>query len=228
MAGSIPCFVCKSSLESCVNVVSLWSAQSANPSSNGFRSAEPWLCHQDCFLCSVCNSLLEDKERAYGVSVDEKLLCSKHCYGLNVENGSLTRALNDFKDKSLSVKAALENNESTESFLETIRGISEVSCSCGKPKYIEQVTGYRVECIEKNCPTRNYISKQNNHHFETFSDLGSVRDIGKGTAVSPEEIYGKCFYGIRHWTFCAREEDVGAVLFILKPESNPKTRDSFR
>lgn len=228
MAGSIPCFVCKSSLESCVNVVSLWSAQSVNPSSNGFRSAEPWLCHQDCFLCSVCNSLLEDKEHAYGVSVDEKLLCSKHCYGLNVENGSLTRALNDFKDKSLSVKAALENNESTESCLETTRGISEVSCSCGKPKSIEQVAGYRVECIEKNCPIRNYISKQNNHHFETFSDHGSVRDIGKGTSVSPEEIYGKCFYGIRHWTFCAREDDVGVVLFILKPESNPKTRGSFR
>lgn len=225
MAGSIPCFVCKSSLGSCENVVSLWSVQSVNPSSNGFRSAEPWLCHQGCFLCSVCNSLLEDKEHEYSVSTDEKLLCSKHCYGQNVENGSLTQALNDFKERSLSIKAAFENNESTESFLETTRGISKLSCRCDKPKHVEQVTGYRVECIENNCPKRNYISKQNNHHF---SELGSVRDIGEATSVSPEEIYRKYFYGIRHWTFCAREEDVGAVLFILKPESNPRTRACFR
>lgn len=229
MAGSTACFVCESNLESYENVVSLWSAQNVNPPSNtnGFTS-EPWLCHHDCFVCSVCNSSLAEKSSAYSVSIDKKLFCSKHHYFQNSEDGSLIQALNDFKARSLALKAALENNESTENCFENEGEPPKCNCGCSEPKYVKLVTGYRVECTNKDCPKRISFAKSYDHRFKSYCDLGSYRVSGHVTSVAPEEFYREFFYGVKHWSYCAKEDDIGAILITLKPESSPQSKDYFR
>lgn len=222
MAGNSSCFVCKSNLESCENAVSLWSAQNINPSSrsNAFNSDELRRCHQDCFVCAVCNSLPEDKAQAYSVS--------RHHCSQNVENDALIQALNDFKAKSLASKAVLENTESSKNFLKSTVGISELKCSCAEPQHIERVAGYGVECTEKNCPKREFIANIYNHHTKSFSDFGSLNSGTQLSSVAPEKFYREFFHGLRHWTYCANEDDVGVLLFILKPESSPQSRGCYR
>ena len=229
MAVSTVCFVCKSNLESYENVVSLWSAQNVNPPSNtnGFTK-EPWLCHHDCFICSVCSSTLEEKSPAYSVSIDRKLFCSKHYYFQNSEDGSLIQALNDFKARSLALKAALEKSESTENCFENKGGTPECNCGCTEPKYVKLVTGYRIECSDKACPNRGFFAKSYDHRFKNYCDLGSYRVSGHVTSVAPEEFYREFFYGVKHWNYCAKEDDVGAILITLKPESSPQSKDYFR
>lgn len=230
MAGSASCFVCKTNLESYESVVSLWAAQNVNPSSNanGFVS-EPWLCHHGCFICSVCSSTLGEKSQAYSVSIDKKLFCSKHYYCQNSEDGALIKALNDFKTRSLALKATLENGESTENGFEGKGEISTYNnCSCSQPKFVQQVKGYRVECFEKDCPRRDSFTKSYEHRFRNCCDLGSSRVSGHVTSVAPEEFYREFFYGVKHWNYCAKEDDVGTVLFTLKPESSPQSKAYFR
>lgn len=232
MAGSVTCFVCKSKLETFENVVSLWSAQSVNPPSNanGFVS-EPWLCHHKCFTCSVCGSTLHDGEnlQTYNVSNDKKLFCSRHYYCQNSDDERLIHALNNFKERSLALKATWEkDDEGPESGLESNEGISRFNCSCTQPKFVERVAGYEVECPKKDCPNRDSFIKNYKHRFKSFCDLGSSRLIGHASSVSPEGFYRDYFYGVKHWNYCVKEEHIGAILFTLKPESNPQSKGSFR
>ena len=222
MAGSASCFVCKSNLGSHENVVSLWSAQNVNPPSDasGFIS-EPWLCHHDCFICSVCSSTLEEKSRAYSVSIDKKLFCSKHYCYQNSEDGLLIQALNEFKSKSLALKARLEKGSPEYN--------EEISrCSCSEPKFVQLVKGYHVECSEKDCPRRDSFTKYYQHRFGSYCDLGSSMVSGHATSLAPEEFYREFFYGIKHWNYCAKDQDVGVILFSIKPESSPQSKAYFR
>ena len=231
MSGTTTCFVCKSSLESYENVVSLWSAQRVNPSSNanGFAS-EPWLCHHSCFICSVCSLTLEEKTHTYSVSIDKKLVCSKHYCCQNSKDRALIQALNDFKARSLALKATLEKTEASENGFENKEGISSYNCSCREPKFVKIVTGYvyRVECIEKDCPMRDFFTKKYEHRFKNYCDFGSSRVSGHVTSVAPEEFYRQFFYGVKHWNYCVKEDDVGAILVTMKPESIPQSKGYFR
>lgn len=229
MAGRTACFVCKSTLESYENVVSLWSAQNVNPPSitNGFKP-EPCLCHHDCFICSVCSSLLEEKSQAYSVSSDKRLFCSKHYHCQNTEDSLLTEVLNNFKARSLDLKAALESNDCTESTFENDVEISGCNCSCNKPKYVARVTGYWIECTSKDCAKRQAFAKAYERRFKSCYDLGSSRVGGHVNSVVPEEFYREYFYGVKHWSYCAKEDDVGVILFTLKPESSPLSKGYYR
>ena len=224
MAGT--CVVCKSSLESAGNsLLSLPTALNHNPSSNanGFNS-EPLFCHRGCFVCSMCNSTLEGKFDSCSVSVDNRLYCTEHSQ--NSEDLALIRALKCFKARSLTLKAALEDEAAHNDFQEEF---TSFHCTCSEPKYVHKVDGYRVECTEKECPTRDSFTKSHENRFKSYCDFGSTRISGHAAAVvPPEEFYRHFFYGVKHWNYCTREEDIGIVLITMKPECSPHSKGYFR
>lgn len=225
MAGT--CIVCKSSLESSGEVISLRSALNDNPSSKavGFNS-EPLFCHRHCFICSVCSATLDEKFHSCGVSIENRLYCKTHCE--NSQDHALIRALKNFKARSLALKAALEDETAVSDFQEEL-SLSSCVCTCSEPKYVQQVRGYHAECTEKGCPKRDSFTKSHETRFKSHCDLGSTRISGHGAAtVAPEDFYRHFFYGVKHWNYCTREEDIGFVLITLRPESSPHSKGYFR
>ncbi|XP_078381245.1 uncharacterized protein LOC144664014 isoform X2 [Oculina patagonica] len=221
------CIVCKSSLESFENnLMSLRSSLNHNPSSNtnGFNS-EPLFCHRRCFICSVCSaSLGEGKFDSCDISIDNQLFCTAHCQ--NSEDLLLIRALKCFKARSLALKEALEDETAVNDFQEEL---TNFACTCNDPKYVHKVNGYRVECTEKDCLTRDSFTKSHENRFKSYCDFGSTRISGHtATVVPPEELYRQFFYGVKHWNYCTREEDIGIILITLKPETNPHSKGYFR
>lgn len=215
--------MCKSGLDQAFgNVLSLRAALRDNPSSNanGFESKSV-LCHRDCFICSVCSCTLEENSKFDACG--DRLYCTTHC---NSEDLALIRALKSFKARCLALKTALEDEIAVNEFQEEITSFHCDSCS--DPKYTQKVTGYRVECTEKDCPTRDAFRKSHEIRFKSCCDLGSTRVGGHVAAVSPEEFYRHFFYGVKHWNYCSMEEDIGAVLITLKPESSPHSKGYFR
>lgn len=187
-----------------------------NPSLNadGFES-EPFLCHHHGTVCSARSATAAEKFTWCKTDDD------------NSPNGELIRALKDFKARSLALKAALED----EAMVNDIqKELSDYVCSCSDPKYVHLVSGYHVECIEKFCSKKETFTQYHENRFKTYSDVGSTKASNHVTsAVAPEEFYKYSFYGVKHWNYCANDEDIGAVIITLKPEvTNPHSKGSFR
>ena len=226
MAGT--CFVCKSSLKSPEKVVSLRSALNHNPSSNAFRfNSEPLFCHRHCFICSVCSATLDDECDSCEVSIEHRLYCKTH-FESSQDDDALIQALKSFKARSLALKSTLEEESVVSDFREESSLDSNV-CTCSEPKYVQRVRGYYSECTEKECPQRDSFTKIHENRFKSYSDLGSSRISGYAAAsVAPDDFYRHFFYGVKHWNFCTREEDIGFVLITFRPESSPHSKGSFR
>ena len=221
MAGT--CIVCNSSLESSRSALSSQAAfRNDNPSSNanGFES-QPFLCHRYCTVCSACSSAVGEKFAT---------ACTTHCENSQYD-GELIGALKHFKVRSLSLKSALED-ETAVSLNDFQEQLSKYVCTCSDPKYVQlhMLPGYRVECVEKCCPKREIFTKHHENRFKSYSDLGSTRASGhKAATVAPEEFYRYFFYGVKHWNYCTKDEDVGAIVITLKPEiASPHSKGSFR
>lgn len=219
--------MCKSSLESCgYDLVNLQSALNHNPSSdaNGL-SSEPLFCHRGCFVCSICSATLEGNFDSLSVSaIDNRLYCTTHCQ--NSEDLALIRALINFKARSLALKATLEDETAISDFQEEF---TNFACTCSNPKYVHKVNGYRVECTEKQCPVRDSFTKSHANRFKSYFEFGSSRISGHAAVVvAPEEFYQHYFYGVKHWNYCTKEEDIGIVLITLKPEAGPHSKGYFR
>ena len=227
MAGT--CIVCKSSLESSGKVVSLRSALNHNPSSHAFGfNSEPLFCHRHCFICSVCSATLDEKCDTCGVSVEHRLYCKTHFE--NLQDHALTQALKNFKARSLALKSALEEETAV-----TVGDFQEESslhssvCTCSEPKYVQPARGYYSECTEKECAQRESFTKSHENRFKSCCDLGSTRISGHTVAsVAPEDFYRHFFYGVKHWNYCTKEEDIGFVLITFRPESSPHSKGYFR
>ena len=228
MAGT--CFVCKSSLKSPGKAVSLRSALNHNPSSNAFGfNSEPLFCHRHCFICSVCSATLDDECDSCGVSIEQRLYCKTH-FESSQDDDALIQALKSFKARSLALKSALEE-ESVVSDSREEASLDNNVCTCSEPKYmyVERVRGYYSECTERECPQRDSFRKIHENRFKSYSDLGSSRISGHAAAlVAPDDFYRHFFYGVKHWNFCTREEDIGFVLITFRPESSPHSKGSFR
>lgn len=223
MAGT--CIVCKSSLESSGKVVSLRSALNHNPSLNAFEfNSEPLFCHRHCFICSVCSATLDEKCDSCGVSIEHRLYCKTHFENSQVD--ALIQALKNFKARGLALKSALEEESAA-----TVSDFQEETslCTCSEPKYVQRVRGYYSECTEKECPQRNSFTKSHENRFKSYCDFGSTRISGHAaTSVAPEDLYRHFFYGVKHWNYCTRDEDIGFVLITFRPESSPHSKGHFR
>lgn len=221
MAGI--CIVCKSSLESPGEVVSLRSAINHNPSSNAFGfNSEPLFCHRHCFICSVCSATLDEKWDSCGVSIEHRLYCKTHFE--SSQNDALIQALKSFKARSLALKEALQEESVVSDFQDESSFYSRV-CACSEPKYVQRVRGYYSECTEKECPQRDSFTKSHENRFKSYCDLGSTRISGHAAAsVAPDDFYRHFFYGVKHWNFCTREEDIGFVLITFRPEASPHSK----
>lgn len=222
MAGT--CFVCKSSLESPDKVVSL----NHNPSSNAFGfNFEPLVCHRHCFICSVCSATLDEKCDSCGVSIDHRLYCKTH-FESSQEDDALIQALKSFKARSLALKSAFEEESVVSDFQEE-SSLDGSVCACSEPKYVQRVRGYYSECTKRECPKRDSFTKSHENRFKSYCDLGSSRISSHAAAsVAPDDFYRHFFYGVKHWNFCTREEDIGFVLITFRPESSPHSKGYFR
>lgn len=217
MAGTS--VVCNSNLKTSSNASGPQAAfLSDNPSLNadGFES-EPFLCHHHGTVCSACSSSATVAEKLTRCKTDDD----------NSPNGGLIRELKDFKARSLALKSALEDEAAVKDIQKELSGYV---CICSDPKYVHLVSGYHVECIEKVCSNREAFTKYHKNRFKTYSDFGSTKASNHVTStVAPEEFYRYFFYGVKHWNYCAKEEDIGAIIITLKPEvSKPHSKGSFR
>ena len=210
---------CKSTLHS-TDLVAIANNSSSN--TNGFVSDHRQVfCHHSCFVCSACNSPLQER---FSISADEQLFCSKHCGNSEEE---LLRVLTDFKAKSLALKSALQqdSDQDAEAVEEPDK---EGSCTCNKTQLVEPVAGYWVECVESNCLKSTSFLKDQDNRFSGSCDLGSSRIIERVTSVAPEEFYRQYFYGMKHWNYCVKDEEIGPVILSIKSDSTSHLKCHFR